>query len=291
MRRNILAVQASSQEGQMAGHFYHAILTRFNVRRGADIDPLVLSPEWLDARMKLFEEITVPSVAAQSQQPDAWLVFFDEGTPQATRNHFQKLTVGLPQLRAEYCRDFSAQVCVERIRQSVPAGIEWLVTTRLDNDDALNPRFVESVRSHVHPGVREFINPTCGLIVAKGMLFRKRDYSSPFISLSEPLDRCGTVLIDQHQRLSRHGRVQQFSLKDSWIQVVHGANLANQVRGVRVSPSSVSMQVLPPSLRESVKDVSTGEMVLYNSFGLMRRYAGSVRRRVKRMWADRIAQS
>jgi hypothetical protein len=270
----------------MTARIYHAILARFNVRRGADIDPRVLSPEWLGARMKLFEEITVASVAAQTQVPDVWMVFFDEGTPQATRDHFQRLTVNLPQLRAEYCRDFSAQVCADRILHRLPSGVDWLLTTRLDNDDALNPRFVESVRSLVRPGVREFINPTRGLIVAKGNLFRKRDYSSPFISLSEPLDHCSTVLIDQHQRLSRHGPIRQLALTDAWIQVVHGANLANQVRGVRISPSMMSLAVLPPTLRESVREVSSVELAIDNSFGLVRRYAGSARRRVKRMWVD-----
>lgn len=275
----------------MVGHIHHAILTRFNVRRGADIDPRVLSLEWLDERMQLFEKVTVASVMAQSQLPDAWLVFFDENTPQSARDLFQRIAANLPQLRAEYCREFTAQVCAERISRRLPEGVDWLITTRLDNDDALNPRFIEGVRSLVHPGVREFINPTHGLIAAQGMLFRKRDYSSPFISLSEPLNGFSTVLIDQHQRLSRHGHVRQCSLTDAWIQVVHGSNLANQVRGVRVSPSMVSMQVLPPFLRESIWDVSMAQMVLDNSFGLIGRYAGSVRRRIKRIWADRITQA
>lgn len=273
----------------MAGLIYHALLTRFNVRRGVEADPRVLSVEWLDARMKLFEEITVASVVAQTRRPDAWLVFFDEGTPQATRERFHRLTAVLPQLRAEYCNSFSAQVCIERIHHGLPAGIDWLVTTRLDNDDALHPRMIEQMRSLVRPGVREFINPSKGLIIAKGMLYRKHDYSSPFISLSEPLANCRSVFMDQHQRLGWHGRIQQFSMTDSWIQVVHGANLANQVRGVRVLPSRVSMQVLPQSLRASVRPVSAAELIMDNSIGLVRRYAGSIRRRVNRMLADRRA--
>ena len=276
----------------MSERIYHAILTRFNVRRDANVDPRVLRSEWLDARMKLFEQVTVPSIAAQTQLPDVWLVFFDEGTPKATRDRFEKLTLELPQLQAEYCRGLDAKICIERILRRVPSGVSRLLTTRLDNDDALNPRFVESVHAFACSDGREFLNPTHGLIVANGTLYRKRDYSSPFISLSEPLDGCCTVLVDQHQRLSWYGNVRQFALKDAWIQVVHGENLANQVRGIRVLPSSVSMNILPPALRESVHDVSAVEFVLDNSFGLVRRYAGSLRRRLKRMWADhKVRQS
>lgn len=279
------------QSNHMAPHIYHALLTRFNVRRCADIDSHVLSSEWLNARMKLFEQITIPSVAAQSQLPDSWLVFFDEETPQATRDYFMRLASNLSELRAEFCRGFNAEVCIERILRDLPPGTNWLLTTRLDNDDAINPRFIESVRSFVRPGVREFINPARGLLVANGKLYRKRDYSSPFITLSEPLDRCRTVLIDQHQRLSKHGCIVQLKLKDSWIQVIHGQNLANQVRGVRVLPKQVSMNVLPASLRKSVKNVSIFELILDNTFGLVRRYVGSTRRRAMRMLTDHKARS
>lgn len=277
---------AVESEGLMAGRTYHVILTRFNVRRGAKADPRVLSMEWLDARMKLFEEITVPSVAAQTQAPDAWLVFFDEDTPQSMKVRFESLSARVPILRAEYCRGLDVKVCVERIRKWAAPDAERLVTTRLDNDDALNPRFIERVHEVLDTDAREFINPTHGLIFAAGSLYRKRDYSSPFISLSEPMEGCRTVLVDEHQRLSRHGRIRQFDLKDAWIQVVHGGNLANQVRGLRVSPVHVELGILPPGLRGSVEHLSFAELALDNSFGAVRRYTASLRRRVKRMWFD-----
>ena len=164
---------------------------------------------------------------------------------------------------------------------------EWLLTTRLDNDDALNPRFIETVQSHARPGVREFLNPTYGLIVAYGRLYRHRGYSNPFITLSEPAAESRTVLIDQHALLARHGPVRQFALPDAWIQVVHGGNLANQACGVRISPTKVSPDVLPPSLSASLADVRLGELVLSNSFGFLRRNAGPAWRRVRSRWAER----
>jgi hypothetical protein len=263
------------------------LLTRFNILYATAVDPHVLSPEWLGPRMRLFRQTTLPSVASQSRLPDAWLVFFDEGTPEATRDEFRQLAARLPLLQAEYCGEFGPKLCAERIGRIMAPDADWLLTTRLDNDDALNRRFIETVQSVARPGVREFINPTYGLIVANGRLYRHRDYSNPFITLSEPAAGCRTVLIDQHGLLARHGPVRQFALPDAWIQVVHGGNLANQVRGVRISPTKVSPDALPPTLSVSVADVRLGELVLDNSFGRLRRYAGRAWRRGRRIWADR----
>lgn len=235
--------------------------------------------------MQLFRQFTVPSVASQSRLPDAWLVFFDEGTPEATRNEFRQLAAKLPLLHAEHCREFTPMMVVERVRRIMGPTADWLLTTRLDNDDALHRRFIETVQSHARPGVREFINPTYGLILANRRLYRDRDYSNPFITLSEPALDCRTVLVDEHTLLARHGSVRQFALPDAWIQVVHGGNLVNQVRGVLISPTKVSPDALPPIPSASLANVGLGERLLYNCLSPFRRYAGRAWRRGRRIWA------
>jgi hypothetical protein len=237
--------------------------------------------------MKLFRQFTFPSLAWQSRMPDAWLVFFDEGTPEATRDEFRQLAAELPLIHIEYCGELTQQLVIERVRRIIAPTADWVLTTRLDNDDALHRRFIETVQSHARPGVREFINPTYGLILANGRLYRQRDYSSPFITLSEPVSDCRTVWMDQHTLLARHGPVRQFALPDAWIQVVHGGNLVNQIRGVLISPTDASPGALFPTLRASLADVGFGERVLYNGLSPFRRYAGRAWRRGQRMWAGR----
>ena len=171
------------------------------MRRGAAPDPRVLSVEWLDHRLAIFKSVTVPSVAAQTRRPDIWLVFLDDQTPVATRSALQQMTEALPLLRPIYCGVLDAAVYTDVIRRMAPAGRNWLVTTRLDNDDALHPSLLDAVQRAAAQRKREFINPQRGLIVASGLLYRKRDSSSPFISYSEPLAECRTVWMDQHQRL------------------------------------------------------------------------------------------
>ena len=275
---------------QVDPNTFHVVLTRFNVRRGAAPDPRVLSVEWLDKRLEIFKSVTVPSVAAQTRRPDIWLVFLDQHTPLPIRAALQQMTEALPLLRPIYCGVLDAAVYTDVIRRMAPAGRNWLVTTRLDNDDALHPSLLDAVQRAAAQRKREFINPQRGLIVASGLLYRKRDSSSPFISYSEPLAECRTVWMDQHQRLGRHGTIRQLKLPDAWVQYVHGGNIANQVRGWRTMPQQVDLAMLPPALHQSLRPVGWWAYAAANSVGLVKRYAGSVWRRLRREWADRRSQ-
>jgi len=268
-------------------NIFHIILTRFNTRISTRFDPHAISPEWLGTRMRLFRDVTFPSVASQSRLPDAWLVFFDENTPEATRDEFHQLAATLPLMRAEYFGDFNADMWGPRIRRIIPPDADWLLTTGLDSDDGLNRCFIESVQYRARQCDCKFINPTMGLIVADGRLYRKRDFSSAFMTFSEPAAGCRTVWLDIHTRVGRHGPVEQLGLPDAWIQVVHGGNLLNRTRGVRISPTKVSPDALPQALLESVTDVTRGALLLDNSLGLLRRYARSAWRRGCRVWSDR----
>ena len=61
---------------------------------------------------------------------------------------------------------------------------------------------------------------------------------NPFISRVEADVRAlQTVFVDQHQLLSGYGRITQVRTEPMWIQVIHGGNIANVVRGIRADPS------------------------------------------------------
>ncbi len=265
----------------------HFLLTRFNVRRGNQPNSKALSLDWLNGRLKIFSEITLLSVLAQSVKIDFWIIFLDIQTPAAFRASLQESVEGLDWIRFVYCEEIDSDFLQTTIRSCLPSQVEWLLTTRLDNDDALHPELIERIQSSALSGQREFINPRNGIIFAFGRLYRKRDYSSPFITLSESAKDFKTVWLDQHQRLSRHGPVRQLDLKDAWIQLVHGGNIANQVRGVRVRGQSIAAGVLPPSLAGQVLPVSPMDWFVDNSAGLVRRYLGSAWRRLKREISDR----
>ena len=268
----------------------HILMTRFNVRTNeGDLSTERLSPSWLRERLDLFNKYCFPSITYQTILPDVWIVMFNAQTPDEIKRLIENSIKGIKFIVPVYVDYFDVGIAKKLVTKYLPHGANWLITTRLDNDDALHPHFLEVVRSHAREGQREFINIPTGLVVANKRCYRKNDWSSPFISLSETAHEPTTVWIDKHHLLSRHGAIRQLNLRDGWIQIIHGGNLANQVRGVRVPFASINLRTLPTLLANSIERESVVDLLFDNSLGLFRRYTGSAFRfaRTKlRDWHD-----
>lgn len=258
----------------------HILTTRFNVKT---LNSRNKQPDisWLYSRLALFKEITIPSIINQTILPDFWFVFFDVNTPVEIKEsitHIINKYDGL--FIACYVDFFSCTTVKNVLAEYLPKNTDWLVSTRLDNDDALNNCFIETIQKNVKVGHLEFINITSGLIITSNKAYSKNDYSNPFISLSEPFVGFETVWVKEHHRVSSHAPIKQLQLKHGWIQCVHGGNIANQVRGVRVKKENVSESV-SPHLIQHVKHVNFIEYLIDNTIFLLKRYSGSLFRRIK----------
>jgi hypothetical protein len=259
-------------------NLFHIVLTRFNVKLAGMKGNKNIDPDWLAQRFSIFDDVCLAAIQGQTRPPDLWLVFFDSKTPEKFRQHLAMCRAACPQLTPIYCDEFDVAVAQRAISERLPVQADWLVTTRLDNDDAIHRNFFEVLINQVIVGKSEFLNPTQGLVIAGDRFYRKRDYSSPFISLSEPVAGFKTVLVGQHHLLHRYGPIRQFALPNAWLQIVHGGNVANQVRGVRVQAKSVDSATLPASLALRLKPVPLGELLVDNSVGLLNRYVRSAYR-------------
>ncbi len=69
-------------------------------------------------------------------------------------------------------------------------GTTHLITTNLDNDDAIHARFVEHIQNEFTGQRREFLNFTNGFLfdTIRELLYVRRHRSNPFVSLVENLD-------------------------------------------------------------------------------------------------------
>lgn len=272
-------------EGTVLKHF---LFTRFNVV--SEVGDKNRSPgvDWLRYRLKIFNKVTIPSIRNQIVKPDHWFILLDTSTPDEIRAEidFIVASANLNFCKPCYIPFFNSAIAMELIKDYLCSSDEWLLTTRLDNDDALHPRFLESVKSSAVVGTREFINIPQGLIIANGKAYRKRDYSNAFVTLSEPVAKAKSVWVEQHHRVARHAPIKQVLLRDGWIQFVHGGNIANQVRGFRATYKSIDQTAVPEHLMKQVLVESSGELIIDNSIGLVQRYSGSARRLLKTKWRD-----
>jgi len=217
----------------------HFILTRFNIASPGREMKIRLQPEWLEKRFKLFEELCLPSVKSQTCQDFEWIVFFDEKTPVEYHQKIYQLQSLFP-FRAEFTGMCEMnRVCPQFVASIGKGEGDWLLTTRLDSDDMIAIEFVGRLRSLLTQRRRQIVNFTNGTILSlnsgKPTLYIHRDNSNPFVSLLEPFNnKICTIWGEQHVNLDRLAPITQVGDFPAWMQVVHGDNVSNRIKGVRV---------------------------------------------------------
>ena len=121
----------------------------------------------------------------QSNQDFRWLVLFDIHTPANFRIRIQEYS-RWPNFAPVYLEKYN----LERVRERILSMIKipgYLITTRLDNDDALCRNFVEIVQSNFFGQDFEFLNLQHGYVWHRNRIYLRRLPSNPFISLVERL--------------------------------------------------------------------------------------------------------
>lgn len=220
-------------------HADQVVLTRFNVELAGGDGRGILS-DWLASRLTLFERVCAPSVRAQQGPLRRWLVFIDAGTPEEARRRI--VAAGAP--GQVLLLPVDGSLPDERLQRMVldvvPARRDFLITTRLDNDDALATDYLDVMQATARPATAEFLNPLRGYQLADGRLYATFDPSNPFLTLVEHRDPTRppmTAFCTPHRRASLAYPVRQVRGPALWVQSVHGANLLNKVTGVRVDAS------------------------------------------------------
>lgn len=216
-------------------NFDHFVVTTFNVDHGAVESP-GLDPEWLEPRFELFERFCLPSVGSQEHTGFTWLVFFDERTPERFRGRIEELRE-----RTSFVPIFvPGRWHVDAVRAAIAEhrrpGTQFLITSRLDNDDSLARDYIARVQSLFAEQHSLFINFPSGYTWKDGRLYALRNWSNPFATLIERWadERPRTVLGIEHTEIVHAADVAQIRSEPMWLQVIHGRNIANRVAGVRV---------------------------------------------------------
>jgi len=216
--------------------FEHVVITRFNVRlynglpntKGND-------PGWLAERFSLFETFCYPSVLGQTNQRFKWIVLFDEGTPE----RFKERALSYPKWK-NYNPEFVDFALHEEtgcppglisiIKKHVPTDCQFLITTRLDNDDAVCNNFTQIVQNQFRAQDAEAIVFPIGYQLYQDNLYLDFSIGNHFISLIEKFrpDSLHTVFARPHDRLYEVGPVRKILCRPTWLEVVHGGNIANR---------------------------------------------------------------
>lgn len=214
----------------------HFVLTNFNValpgvgadRRGAT----VRDAAWLDERCDLFERFCLPSMRRQRCREFEWLVRWEAPADpvRAARIASYAGEAGLRLVEASL--SFRHAVAA-----ALAPGDEAVLTTRLDNDDALHRDALARLRAAALAGPPElvFFDLPSGyqFDTAGGELRRLRLPSNHFLSLLEPCDGSAirTVRRIEHRRAGDVAPLRPVTDEPMWLEVVHDRNLANRLSG------------------------------------------------------------
>ena len=217
----------------MAKDFVHVVITRFNAAVGYSASLKRLDNTWLRERIVLFEQYCLPSIRAQQAVEFKWVIFMDAQSPQWLR---EKIDGYGPPLSAIYVDGpFSDSVIATRVAASGYVSAPYLITTRLDSDDALANHHLARVQLTFCQQQREFIEYPVGLQSFRGHLYNVYYPSNPFLSLIERVQDNGgvtTVHCVEHDRVRTAGKVRRIVVSPQWKKVIHSANVGNTLRGV-----------------------------------------------------------
>ncbi len=239
------ASPASSGEPSQFDHF---LLTRFS----AVLTSEPAQPEWLRYRLGFFVDACWSSVRTQRGADFSWLVLFDDRCPDDFREDVESLAVDTFTPVWTH-QPWSASVFGQAIAAAKPddpglgpsgRSAPWLLTTRLDSDDAIARDFMAAVQSEFAPTNGLFVDFPRGVQIDRnGSTYLYDQLSSPFLTLVErrhPGATPRTVYSARHARARQSGPLREVSAPPMWVQVIHGSNLLNITVGSRISPRVVN---------------------------------------------------
>ncbi len=223
-------------------NFNHLFLTKFNVRSFPDLRP-GCDPVWLENRFKLFDQYCFPSVSQQSNQNFRWLVFFDADTPNDFKLKIENYSLHWPNFIPIYI-DFPlpygqfSDEAREVVRKLITEDCKYLITTWLDNDDAIHKNYVQMIQDEFAEQECETINFIFGYQLSEGKIYFDFELANHFISLVERYvpESFHTCLCRPHKEIYEVCKsAKKILCKPVWIEVVHGSNYMNVYRrGFRV---------------------------------------------------------
>lgn len=219
--------------------FKHYLITRFNLRADYwDVtknNEQLLTDEWMNNRMWLFENFCFPSVVGQTNQNFEWLLYFDTNTKEVYQNRIQELVANQPNFKVFFVDAMpSFMPELHNYITNESKDRPYLITTRIDNDDSIHIDFINEVQKQFNQQEYQAIDFIKGYslqIEPNYILGKKEQLFNPFISLIEKNENPKTAFHQDHRFWKRDKKVTQIGEKRLWLSIIHQRNKVNKFDG------------------------------------------------------------
>lgn len=219
--------------------FDHYLITRFNLRNPkwevTKNHETLLTDEWMEDRMWLFENFCFPSVTAQTNQNFRWILYLDTTTTDKYKQRIQDLVAGFDNIQLFYIDgmpSFSPEA--KKLIAEKSASKPYIITTRIDNDDCIHKNFINEIQQEFNSQpyqVIDIINGYSLQIKPNFMLGKKDHIFNPFISLIEKNTDPKTIWSNDHTMWKKEKNITQIKNKRLWLSIIHEKNKVNEFNG------------------------------------------------------------
>ncbi len=217
----------------------HFLLTRFNIllwqkdKEGKK----VRTTKWLDHRFSLFERYCLPSIKNQTCLNFEWIVLFDSMTPDSFKERITCYQQVCPQLIPVFVEPENGWRFAEIFREEIVKRqkAKRVLSTYLDNDDALSICFVEDLQQRamsVADGTFFYYDEGYQYYTEDLFLMQIRYPRNHFVSVVERGDAATVKGIFGHGRhyyidSIEGAKIEHIKTKPMWCEVVHENNILN----------------------------------------------------------------
>lgn len=205
-------------------NYKHYILTRFNYPEDYDVQ----------YRLNIFENFTLPSLLGQTNKNFTWLISVNSVHKNLFKPFLNKgIDIKLVKENAP-CIDFI----------NTQPKVSYLITTRIDNDDALHKDYVDYIYSSFTKNQTERLIDSRAFEITsdKKFLFLDRYSSigmvSPMVTLIKPINQypisnSDTIYLKGHHELhfTYKFKDNEFTPYRGWIQNINEQNIFSKSRG------------------------------------------------------------
>lgn len=217
----------------------HFLLTRFNIllwQNDKGGHP-VRTTEWLEHRVLLFEQYCLPSIKNQTSHNYEWIILFDRTSPEKIKEKIKKYQIECPQITPVFVEPNKGRYFAEIFREAIinRTKAKRIITTYLDNDDALETSFVEDLQNRVKmftDGTFFYYDEGYQYYLEDKFMTKIRYPKNHFVSVVEnanPITFRGIFGYGGHYYIDtiKDVKVVHIENKPMWCEVVHEKNMIN----------------------------------------------------------------
>jgi hypothetical protein len=214
----------------------HYVLTRWNLGLYESINRgkcTLNAEDWMKDRMRLFEKYCLPSMMKQTNKDFTWIMGFHKDTPTEILEKYRKIS------NVKIVFGLAMNYMKGLYGNELKNG-DRLLTSRIDNDDAITPNFLQRVREEIEKGweLIDFIGYQYDTRRNQWYHSFPNRYNgpiSPFLSFIETIGKDVNDPIKTVNRFQAMEMASHFSARlikeHLWCQVIHGNNIICKIRG------------------------------------------------------------